>query len=619
MEKVKRPIRITDTTLRDAHQSLWATRMHIEDILPIAEKIDEVGYNSIEVWGGATFDVALRYLNEDPWERLYKIKEKIKRTPLQMLLRGQNIVGYKNYPDDLLEAFIGKAVKGGINIFRVFDALNDVRNIEKAIRFIKKEGGHAQGTVCYTRSPVHTIDMYIEYAKRQLDIGIDSLNIKDMAGILTPYVAYELVSALKSELNVPLQIHCHSSSGMAVGTYLKAIEGGVDVIDCAAAPLALHTSQPPVETFIAILRNTEYATGLKMEAVHLISEYFEKVAAKRSPRRKWQTLIDVSVIEHQIPGGMASNLIVQLEQQNALDKFENVLLEIPRVREELGWPPLVTPTSQIVGTQAVMNIITGKRYKVVPNEVKNYVRGYYGRSPAPIKDEIRKMIIGDEEPIKCRPADLLEPVMDKARRELKESGLMKKDEDVITYALFPEVSLEFFRKRDRIKTGVRRQKAEDRGEGLEADSSEDKYRELSSIFKIVSSSSISEFEWEKEGRKIKIRQDPNNKNFVNNVIPKPENISVNKKDEKKIEKVKGDYSEILSPMVGIFSMKLSAETTPFVEKGVTVEKNQTIGIIEAMKIKNEIKADKKCRMIDIFVNDKEPVEYGQPLFLVESL
>ncbi len=612
MEKVKRPIRITDTTLRDAHQSLWATRMHIEDILPIAEKIDEVGYNSIEVWGGATFDVALRYLNEDPWERLSKIKEKIKKTPLQMLLRGQNIVGYKNYPDDLLEAFIGKAAEGGINIFRVFDALNDVRNIEKAIKFIKREGAHAQGTVCYTRSPVHTVDMYIEYAKRQVDIGIDSLNIKDMAGILTPYVAYELVSALKSELNVPLQIHCHSSSGMAVATYLKAIEAGVDTIDCAAAPLALHTSQPPVETFIAILRNTEYATGLKMEAVHLISEYFEKVAAKRSPRRKWQTLIDVSVIEHQIPGGMASNLIVQLEQQNALDKFENVLLEIPRVREELGWPPLVTPTSQIVGTQAVMNVITGKRYKIVPNEVKNYVRGYYGRSPAPIKDEIRKMIIGDEEPIKCRPADLLEPVMDKARRELKESGLLKKDEDVITYALFPEISLEFFRKRDKGKLRVK-------GQGSRVKGMEDKYRELSSIFKIVSSSSISEFEWEKEGRKIKIRQNPDNKNIVNNATPKPENISVNKKDEKEHKKAEGDYSEILSPMVGIFSIKLSDETTPFVENGVTVEKNQTIGIIEAMKIKNEIKADKKCRMIDIFVNDKEPVEYGQPLFLVEPL
>jgi len=605
MEKVKKAIRITDTTLRDAHQSLWATRMHIEDILPIAEKIDEVGYNSIEVWGGATFDVALRYLNEDPWERL-------KKTPLQMLLRGQNIVGYKNYPDDLLEAFIGKAVERGINIFRVFDALNDVRNIEKAIKFIKREGAHAQGTVCYTRSPVHTIDMYIEYAKRQLDIGIDSLNIKDMAGILTPYVAYELVSALKSELNVPLQIHCHSSSGMAVGTYLKAIEAGVDTIDCAAAPLALHTSQPPVETFIAILRNTEYATGLKMEAVHLISEYFEKVAAKRAPKRKWRTLIDVSVIEHQIPGGMASNLIVQLEQQNALDKFENVLLEIPRVREELGWPPLVTPTSQIVGTQAVMNIITGKRYKVVPNEVKNYVRGYYGRSPAPIKDEIKKMIIGDEEQIKCRPADLLEPVMDKARRDLKESGLLKKEEDVITYALFPEISLEFFRKRDKGKLRVK-------GQGSRVKGMEDKYRELSSIFKIVSSTCISEFEWEKEGRKIKIRQIPKSKSVSDDANPKAETLSAKMEDEKEFKKKEENYSEILSPMVGIFSIKLSTEATPFVEKGLVIEKNQTIGIIEAMKIKNEIKAEKKCRMIDIFVNDKEPVEYGQPLFLVEPL
>ncbi|OGV95477.1 MAG: pyruvate carboxylase subunit B [Nitrospinae bacterium RIFCSPLOWO2_02_FULL_39_110] len=607
MEKVNRPIRITDTTLRDAHQSLWATRMHIEDILPIAEKIDEVGYNSIEVWGGATFDVALRFLNEDPWERLYKIKGKIKKTPLQMLLRGQNIVGYKNYPDDLLEAFIIKAVAAGIDIFRVFDALNDVRNIEKAIKFIKREGGHAQGTVCYTRSPVHTIEMYIECAKRQVDMGIDSLNTKDMAGILTPYVAYELVSALKSEIKIPLQIHCHSSSGMAVATYLKAIEAGVDIIDCAAASLALYTSQPPVETFIAILRNTEYATGLKMEALHAISEYFEKIAEKRCLQRSRQTLIDVSVIEHQIPGGMASNLIVQLEQQNALNKFEDVLLEIPRVREELGWPPLVTPTSQIVGTQAVMNIITGKRYKVVPNEVKNYVRGYYGKSPAPIKDEIRKMIIGDEEPIKCRPADLLEPVMDKAKIELNGMGLMKKDEDVITYALFPEIALEFFRKRDKVKARGKRQEA--RGK-----SNEDKYKELSSIFKLVSSSCLSEFEWEKDGRKIKIKQSPKTPPIIHkHANQKPNTINhISEEAEKR-------YSEILSPMVGIFSIKPSAETKPFVEKGVIVEKGQIIGIIETMRIKNEIKAETKCRMIDIFINDSEPVEYGQPLFLVEYL
>lgn len=603
MEKVKRPIKITDTTLRDAHQSLLATRMHLEDILPIAEKIDEVGYNSIEVWGGATFDVALRYLNEDPWERLYKIKEKIKKTPLQMLLRGQNIVGYKNYPDDLLEAFIIKAAEGGINIFRVFDALNDVRNIEKAINLIKREGGHAQGTVCYTRSPVHTIDMYIEYAKRQVDIGVDSLNIKDMAGILTPYVAYELVSALKSEIKIPLQIHCHSSSGMAVATYLKAIEAGIGTIDCAAAPLALYTSQPPVETFIAILRNTEYATGLKMEILHVISEYFEKIAEKRSLQRKRQTLIDVSVIEHQIPGGMASNLIVQLEQQNALNKFEDVLLEIPRVREELGWPPLVTPTSQIVGTQAVMNVITGKRYKVIPNEVKNYVRGYYGRSPAPIRDEIRKMIIGDEEPIKCRPADLLEPVMDKARRELSGSGLMKKEEDVITYALFPEVSLDFFRKRNKIKKSSLKK-------GIKQD--KDKYKELSSLFKIVSSSNISEFEWERDGRKIKIRQSP--RDLSHDLQPQP--LAHRSAPAEGADK---NYSEILSPMVGIFNIKASAETMPFVEKGKIMEKDQTIGVIETMKIKNEVKVEKRCRMIEILVSDKEPVEYGQPLFLIEEL
>ncbi|MBI3814530.1 MAG: pyruvate/oxaloacetate carboxyltransferase [Nitrospinae bacterium] len=611
MQNLKKPIKITDTTLRDAHQSLWATRMHIGDILPIADKIDEVGYHSVEVWGGATFDVAMRFLYEDPWERLYKIKEKIKKTPLQMLLRGQNIVGYKNYPDDLLEAFIAKAAQGGIDIFRVFDALNDERNVEKAIKFIKKEGRHAQGTVCYTRSPVHTIDMYIECAKRQVDMGIDSLNTKDMAGILTPYVAYELVSALKNEIKIPLQIHCHSSSGMAVATYLKAIEAGVDIIDCAAAPLALHTSQPPVETFIAILRNTEYATGLKMEALHTISEYLEKVAEKRCLQRKRQTLIDVSVIEHQIPGGMASNLIAQLEQQNAMNRFEEVLVEIPKVREDLGWPPLVTPTSQIVGTQAVMNVITGKRYKIVPNEVKSYVRGYYGKSPAPIKEDIRKMIIGDDEPITCRPADLLEPVMDKATKDLKKSGLMKREEDVITYALFPEIALEFFRKRDKAK--VRSQKPEARSQR------EDKYKELSSIFKIVSSSSLTEFEWDKDGRKIKIKQSPVSK--TSNAAADQETAapSIIQKDDRNSKEAKENYSEIISPMVGIFSIKLSPETNPFVEKGRVIEKGQTIGIIEAMKIKNEIKAENKCRMINVFVNDKEPVEYGQPLFLVEPL
>ncbi|MEK6589930.1 MAG: pyruvate/oxaloacetate carboxyltransferase [Nitrospinota bacterium] len=611
MEGQKRPIKITDTTLRDAHQSLWATRMHIEDILPIAEKIDEVGYNSIEVWGGATFDVALRFLKEDPWERLYKIKEKIKRTPLQMLIRGQNIVGYKNYPDDLLENFIIKAVEGGINVFRIFDALNDVRNIEKAIQFVKREGGHAQGTVCYTRSPVHTIDMYIEYAKKQADMGIDSLNIKDMAGILTPYIAYELVSALKSEIKIPLQIHCHSSSGMAVATYLKAIEAGVSIIDCAAAPLALYTSQPPVETFIAILRNTEYATGLKMEILHTISEYLEKIAEKRCLQRRRQALIDVSVIEHQIPGGMASNLIVQLEQQNALNRFEDVLIEIPKVREELGWPPLVTPTSQIVGTQAVMNVITGKRYKIIPNEVKNYVRGYYGRSPSPIKDDIRKMIIGDEESIQCRPADLLEPIMDKARKELRESGLMKKDEDVITYALFPEISLEFFKKRNKIKPPAQKKNMKQRV---------DKYRELSSLFKIVSTSGISEFEWEKDGRKIKIKQTPQNASY--NLKPlkrKEETEEISSSLLPLSENIKEGCSEILSPMVGIFSIRQSDEATPFVEKGMVVEKDQIICIIEAMRIKNEIKAESRCRMIDVLVNDKEPVEYGQPLFLIEHL
>ena len=447
----RKKIKITDTTLRDAHQSLWATKMRIEDILPIAEKIDAVGYHSVEAWGGATFDVAIRYLDEDPWERLYAIKKLIKKTPLQMLLRGQSMVGYKNYPDDLLQAFIAKAAEGGISIFRVFDALNDVRNVEAAITAIKKVGGHAQASLCYTISPVHTIDSYLAYARKLADIGIDSLNIKDMAGILTPYGAFDLVSALKKEIKLPLQIHSHSSSGMSVATYLKAIEAGVDAIDCASAPLAFYTSQPPVETFVAILRDTPYAPDLDASAIHAVAEHFEVVAEKRHLQRKKQSLIDVSVIEHQIPGGMASNLILHLEQQKALHKLEEVLTEIPKVREDMGWPPLVTPASQMVGTQATLNVILGKRYKIIPAEIKNYIRGYYGQTPVPVKEELRKMAIGDEEPIKCRPSDLLEPAMDKARKELREKGLMQKEEDVITYALFPEIALDFFSKRKKMK------------------------------------------------------------------------------------------------------------------------------------------------------------------------
>jgi oxaloacetate decarboxylase alpha subunit len=440
----QKKVGITDTILRDAHQSLIATRMKIDEMLPIAEKLDKVGFHSLEMWGGATFDSCIRFLNEDPWERLRKLKEKIKNTPLQMLLRGQNLLGYHHYPDDVVDLFVKKSIENGIDIIRIFDALNDIRNMEKAIEATKKYKGHAQGTVVYTISPVHNNEYYVSVAKQLVDLGIDSLCIKDMAGLLSPYDAYELVTRLKKEIDVPIQLHSHYTSGMASMTYLKAIEAGVDVIDTAMSPFALGTSQPPTETMVAVLKNTLYDTNLDMGLLSEIADHFKEV------RTHYKidsiiTMVDTMVLNYQIPGGMLSNLTSQLKQQNALGKLPDVLKEVPKVREDLGYPPLVTPTSQIVGTQAVVNVITGERYKMVINEVKNYVRGLYGKPPAPISPEIKQKIIGDEEVITCRPADLLEPELEKDFKEI--AYYIEQDEDVLTYALFPQIAIKFFQER----------------------------------------------------------------------------------------------------------------------------------------------------------------------------
>ena len=446
-----RKVGITDTILRDAHQSLIATRMKTDEMLPIAEKLDKVGYHSLEMWGGATFDSCIRFLNEDPWERLRKIKERVKNTPLQMLLRGQNLLGYHHYADDVVELFVKKSVENGIDIIRIFDALNDIRNLKKAIEVTKETGAHAQGTVVYTISPVHNIDYYVDMAKQLVEMGIDSLCIKDMAGLLAPYDAYELVSRLKKEINVPIQVHSHYTSGMASMTYLKAIEAGADVIDTALSPFALGTSQPPTETIVAVLKNTPYDTGLDLEYISSISDHFKQVRSNYKIDSVI-TMVDTMVLNYQIPGGMLSNLTSQLKQQNALDKLPAVLKEVPKVREDLGYPPLVTPTSQIVGTQAVVNVLTGERYKMIINEVKNYVRGLYGKPPAPIKDEIKQKIIGDEEVITCRPADLIEPQLEKYTKEI--SYYIEQEEDVLTYALFPQIAEKFFKERQAKKYKV---------------------------------------------------------------------------------------------------------------------------------------------------------------------
>ncbi len=445
-------VKITETILRDAHQSLIATRMKTEEMLPILEELDNVGYHSLEMWGGATFDASMRFLDEDPWQRLRMIKSRVKNTKLQMLLRGQNILGYKHYADDVVRDFVKKAVADGIDIVRVFDALNDVRNLKIALETTKNEGAHAQAAICYTTSPVHTTETFVNLAREMESMGADSICIKDMSGLLTPYYAYELISEMKKNIKVPIQLHSHSTSGLASMTYLKGIEAGVDIIDTAISPFALGTSQPPTESLVATLRESMYDTGLDMKKLNSIAEYFQPIRERsiESGLLNPKVLgVNINTLLYQVPGGMLSNLVSQLQAQNALDKFDEVLKEVPRVREDFGYPPLVTPTSQIVGTQAVLNVITGERYKMIPNEVKAYVKGMYGKATIPMKEELIHKIIGKEKVVTCRPADLINPQLDTIRDQMK--VYMEQEEDVLSYALFPQVAQNFFTHRETLK------------------------------------------------------------------------------------------------------------------------------------------------------------------------
>lgn len=440
-----KPVGITDTVLRDGHQSLLATRMRTEDMLPIAERLDAVGYHSLEVWGGATFDTCLRFLDEDPWERLRLLKKHIRKTPLQMLLRGQNIVGYRHYADDIVERFVVKAVENGVDIFRIFDALNDLRNIRWAMEVVKRQGAHAQGTICYTLSPVHNNDSFVQQALELADMGADSICIKDMAGLMAPRDAYDLVSKMKAKLAIPIQLHCHYTSGMASSAYLKAIEAGVDLVDTAISTMALASSQPPTETIVSILRDTPYDTGLDLPLLSQIAKYFGEVRKRYREFEGELQGVDTNVLIYQIPGGMISNLVSQLRDQNALGRLDEVLLEVPRVRQDMGYPPLVTPSSQIVGAQAVLNVLLGERYKMVSKETRTYFQGYYGKPPSELDPQIKKSVLGDGETVQCRPADLLSPEYPKAAQETQ--GLARSEEDILSYALFPQVAMDFFRAR----------------------------------------------------------------------------------------------------------------------------------------------------------------------------
>lgn len=441
-------LQITDTILRDAHQSQAATRMKTEDMIPACKLLDDMGYWSIECWGGATFDSCMRFLHEDPWERLRTLKKHMPKTRLQMLFRGQNILGYKHYADDVVEQFCKKSIENGIDVVRVFDALNDPRNLESAIKFVNEYGGHCEAAISYTVSPVHNLDYFVKLACELEKMGADSICIKDMANLLLPYDAYDLVKKLKENVSVPIHLHTHNTAGTGDMTNLMAAQAGVDIVDCALSPMANGTSNPCTESLVATLKGTERDTGLDLEKLSEAAAYFRGVADKM----KAEGILDPKVLNvdpnallYQVPGGMLSNLISQLKQQNAEDKYYEVLAEVPRVRKDFGYPPLVTPTSQIVGTQAVLNVLMG-RYKMISKESKGMLRGEYGRLPGEVNEEVRKLAIGDDEPITCRPADLIKPELEKYREECKDFA--KSEEDVLSYALFPQVAKKFFEYRD---------------------------------------------------------------------------------------------------------------------------------------------------------------------------
>ncbi len=650
-EKV-RPIRITDTTLRDAHQSLWATRMRSEDIMKIIDTIDSVGYYSLEVWGGATFDVCLRFLRENPWERLRMIKSKAKKTPLQMLLRGQNLVGYKNFPDDLVDRFVAWAVENGIDIFRVFDALNDTRNLQAAIKAVKKYGAHAQGTLSYTISPVHTVDKYIQYAKEQMALGIDSLCIKDMAGILSPRSAQELVSALTKEINIPIQLHCHATSGMAPATYISGADAGAEAIDCAISSMAGFSSQPAAETMYAIFKETDYSIKLDIEALRKINNYFTRLIPSRIKFTEFRPPIDSEILVHQIPGGMISNFRSQLEQQGALDKLPETLEEITRVRKDLGYPPLVTPTSQIVGTQAVLNVIAGERYKMVPNEVKNYLRGHYGRSPAPIDPAFLKKILGKEKPIDHRPADDLKPILPTATDNL-DPKLIENEEDILSYCLFPEPSLEYFKwrrlppeNRPKTQAEIEFENIEDSNYSRPKDPSRKKtepvdspapilndqdYEGISSILEKASLINLNELSFQKGDLSVTIRANGSTLSG-----PEVKQISPTKSSEKEthqsktpeeitkeitdtIDQAPQTGTTIDAMISGTYYSSPKSGAPPYIQEGSVVKQGDTVCLVEAMKLFNEIAAPFKCKILKILVNNSDPVTKDQPMMVVQEL
>jgi len=565
-------VRLTETVFRDAHQSLLATRMRTRDMLPIAEKLDEVGFFSMEVWGGATFDSCIRYLNEDPWERLRALKLAMPNTPMQMLLRGQNLVGYRHYADDLVEKFVERAAANGVDVFRIFDAVNDIRNMLVAIKAAKKTDAHIQGSVCYTRSPVHSIEQFTKMAAELADLGCDSVCIKDMAGLISPHDAYDLVASMKEAVDVPICLHSHCTSGMAPMSFIFACEAGVDILDTAISPLGWGSSHPPTESIVASLEGTPYDTGLDLKLLTQIKRYFEKLMEVYAPVfNPISARVDTNVLVYQVPGGMLSNLVSQLIEQKALDKYDEVLAEIPRVREDLGYPPLVTPTSQIVGSQAVLNVLTGERYKAVPKEVKDYVKGLYGRSPAEINPKIKAEILEDEEPITVRPADLIPLEYEKMKAEAEGKGLVKKVEDVLTYALYLQVAEKFLK-----------------GEAKEEVLKKAAPAESQAAVNIGKPAAFN-VEVDGEAYLVKIA---------------PAGMSIEAAEPK------APKDGVTVPMQGVIIRYVVA-------KGEKVSKGDTVAVIEAMKMENDVCANKDGVVAEIYAEVGATVSPGDILMSID--
>ncbi|WP_297520195.1 pyruvate/oxaloacetate carboxyltransferase [Thermococcus sp.] len=587
---------IIDTTFRDAHQSLIATRLQTEDMLAIAEKMDRIGFYSMEVWGGATFDVCIRYLNEDPWERLRLLRESIGKTKLQMLLRGQNVVGYRHYPDDVVEKFVELAHKNGIDIFRVFDALNDVRNMEVAVRKAKEVGAEVQGAIAYTTGKIFTLEYYMKKVEELLKLDVDVITIKDMAGLLTPWKAYELVSEIKKTYGVPVNVHTHSTTGMAVATYMKAVEAGADFIDTAISPLAFGTAQPGIQTIWHALPEA-VGSHLDRELIHEVSRYLKRLLDEKYSGllHKETLMVNPYVLKYQVPGGMYSNLISQLKEMKALDRLQEVLEEIPRVREDLGWPPLVTPTSQIVGTQAVLNVLFG-RYERVTEEVKNYIKGLYGRPPAEVNPELKAKVLGDEEPISVRPGELLEPALKTCREKLEKLGYLEKEEDVLTYCLFPQIAKEFFERR----------KAGRKGPEVPASAQKLKLYVNGVEFEVgIEGIDLSALRYLPQ-----IAGSAQATGTVPSTSATPVSTPAPAASAPAPAPVPAGEGVVTSPMPGKILRIL-------VKEGEQVKTGQGLVVLEAMKMENEIPAPKDGVVKRILVKEGDTVDTGQPLIELE--